>query len=207
MKKILLLFLFLTGCGSRQHNQMHVPHPHDVKRQQRVPQPAKPVVPKKKQTAQEKKERKPTRRLYTLIVEGLECPVCRQAVAHHLAKIEGISNVRCIRQDQLCHSLELSWNKKENLPLGSVLYAIEKEDFVLHQLHGSFGGSFTQIDKKKLFRITGTGEPFAVTKNVSSSAPVSEALWQRAKQGVPLMVTATIWRDPEDRVYKLALDS
>ena len=234
MKQIAFFLLaFICGCGSRK--AVKVPptprlrrtgQPIKIKVKQQIVQPKKIVSKNKKgvdvsskkivsevkkiaQDSVKKLQPKEYKRIFALTIEGMTCPVCEKSALYHLRRIKGIKNVEVKGHNELCeeHKLVITWKSKENPPLGAVVDAIEKEDFILHQFTGKLRGRFVDQDRKKQFIVQGTGEPFTLTRALGNSRSIHPQVWERVQKDKLLWVNLTIWRDLKDGVYKAALNA
>jgi hypothetical protein len=150
---------------------------------------------------------KTSQRIFKIVIEGMMCPICEKSALHHLRKINGIVDIAIQghNEKEEKHIILITWNKEHNPPLGAIVDAVEREDFILHKLEGRLRGKFTGNEKKKLFIVEGTGEPFALTQAVNNIRAIHPKIWERVQKDVSFWVNLIIWRDMHDGVYKITL--
>ncbi|MEX2437702.1 MAG: hypothetical protein WD449_00425 [Candidatus Babeliales bacterium] len=208
MKYIFFVILTLiTGCSSRNNSgSLDTPSSgNSLTRKKSSPIPSLAVPPAKKPMI--KAPKKVSARNYALTIEGMTCPICEKSVFYYLRKLPGIENIAIQDHHEASqeHRLVMTWRNKENPPLGALVQAVEKEDFLLHQLSGKLRGTFMQKNGKKLFVVEGTGEPFCVTRAVGDARVMTNGMWEKIHIDQLLWVSVGIWRDSNDGVYKVAL--
>ncbi len=206
MRYIYLVFvIFLSGCAfkkvvdtKKNHGEIHT---HSLHQQENS---IKENIFRKTNNKQRNKQNK---KIYSIAISGMGCPICEHTALHHLHKIKELRtiNLDSHLEGEEFHDITFTVHKGVNPPLARIVNAIEKEDFIVQWLKGNIKGTFINQDDKRLMVIEGSGEPFVVTQAVGNSQSVEDSVWGRIVKDKLLWIDAIIWHDTHDGVYKIAL--